>query len=82
MRDHNKRSFPNDIHILESQVFNTEVFESALKGIDHVIYTLSIPEQYEHDTGIFYAVIRETHPVADEEGFSPYFRSLQRHADS
>ena len=56
MRDHNKRSFPNDIHILESQVFNTEVFESALKGIDHVIYTLSIPEQYEHDTGIFHAV--------------------------
>ena len=74
-----------------------------------MIYTLGIPEQYEHDTGIFHAVnyellnmltkagpkrltyistyevfqaidgaIRETHPVANEEGFSPYFRSMIR----
>jgi len=111
VRDRNRRSFPHGIHILESPVFNTEVFENALQDIDHVIYALGIPEQYQHDTGIFHevnydllktfldalikaglrkltyistyevfqtvdGVIRETHPVADEEGFSPYFRSM------
>ena len=54
MRDRNRRSFPNDIRILESPVFNTAVFDNALKEIDHVIYALGIPEQYQHDTGIFH----------------------------
>jgi nucleoside-diphosphate-sugar epimerase len=111
VRDRNRRSFPHGIHILESPVFNTEVFENALQDIVHVIYALGIPEQYQHDTGIFHAVnydllktfldaltkegpkkltyvstyevfqaidgvIRENHPVANEEGFSPYFRSM------
>jgi hypothetical protein len=107
VRDRNRRSFPNDIRILESPVFNTAVFDNALKEIDHVIYALGIPEQYQHDTGIFHeenydlfktfldtltkagpkkltyevfqaidGVIRETHPLVNEKGFSPYFRSM------
>lgn len=44
VRDRNKRSIPEGIRILESSVFNTEVFENALKDIDHVIYAMGIPE--------------------------------------
>ena len=56
VRDRSSRSFPEGIRILESSVFHIDVFENALKDIDHVIYTLGIPEQYQHDTGIFHEV--------------------------
>jgi nucleoside-diphosphate-sugar epimerase len=113
VRNRARRAFPVSVRILESPDFDAQAFHSAMHGLDHVIYTLGLPEQYVPDTALFeqtnvglfrvfldelvrarhpvltyistYEVfqavngfIRETHPVANPYGFSPYFQSMIR----
>ncbi len=113
VRDRTKRQFPENCQVLESRSFNRRAFHQALSGIDHVIYSVGLPEQYAPDPNVFdrvnldllkaflpemehagpsaltyistyevfqaiNGVIRESHPVASENGFSPYFKSMIR----
>ena len=113
VRDRSKRPFPKAVHVIESRALNPQAFCRALSGIDHVIYSTGLPEQYVPDTNVFErvnldlfktflaemanadasaltyistyevfqaigGVIRESHPVACETGFSPYFQSMIR----
>ncbi len=113
VRDRTKQRFPEQFQVLESRSFDRQAFRRALNGIDHVIYSVGLPEQYLPDpsafdrvnlgllrvflaemadsdpSGLTYistyevfqaanGVIRESHPVASEHGFSPYFQSMIR----
>jgi nucleoside-diphosphate-sugar epimerase len=113
VRDRTKRPFPQTVGILESRSLTPQAFRRALSDIDHVIYSVGLPEQYVPDSGVFErvnldllknflvemanadasaltyistyevfqaidGVIRESHPVASETGFSPYFQSMIR----
>jgi nucleoside-diphosphate-sugar epimerase len=101
------------VRVLESRSLDAQAFRKALSGIDHVIYSVGLPEQYAPDSGVFErvnldllktflaemahadpsaltyistyevfqaidGVIRESHPVASEAGFSAYFQSMIR----
>ena len=113
VRDRNKHPFPQTVRVLESRSLNPQAFRQALSGIDHVIYSVGLPEQYAPDSGVFErvnldllrtflaemahadassltyissyevfqaidGVIRESHPVSGEAGFSAYFQSMIR----
>ena len=113
VRDRTKCPFPQTVRVLESRSFDAQAFRQTLSGIDHVIYSVGLPEQYVPDSGVFErvnldllktflvemahadasaltyistyevfqaidGVIRESHPVASETGFSPYFQSMIR----
>ena len=113
VRDRTKRPFPETVRVFESRSLNPQAFRQALSGIDHVIYSVGLPEQYMPDTNVFErvnldllktflaemansgasaltyistyevfqainGVIRESHPVVSEIGFSPYFQSMIR----
>ena len=113
VRDRTKRPFPETVRVFESRSLNPQAFRQALGGIDHVIYSVGLPEQYMPDTNVFErvnldllktflaemansgasaltyistyevfqainGVIRESHPVVSEIGFSPYFQSMIR----
>ena len=113
VRDRAKPPFPQSVRVLQSRSLNPQAFRRALSDIDHVIYSVGLPEQYVPDSGVFervnldllkiflaemadadasaltyistyevfqaiYGVIRESHPVASETGFSPYFQSMIR----
>ena len=53
VRDKTKNVFPTNCQILESSSFNRQTFRQALIGIDHVIYSAGLPEQYVSDTNVF-----------------------------
>ncbi len=53
VRDQTKHSFPEHYRVLESRSFNRQAFRQALIGIDHVIYSAGLPEQYLPDTTVF-----------------------------
>ena len=111
VRDRTNRRFPEDCQVFESPTLESQAFRRALTGIDHVIYSVGLPEQYQPDSVVFErvnldllkafllemahtgstaltyvstyevfqsinGVIRESHPVTSEDGFSPYFRSM------
>jgi len=113
VRDRTKRPFPKAMHIIESRSLSPQAFCRALSGIDHVIYSVGLPEQYMRDPKVFDqvnldllkiflaemvkadasdltyistyevfqaidGVIRESHSVVSEIGFSPYFQSMIR----
>ena len=113
VRDRTKRPFPETVRVFEYRSLNPQAFRQALGGIDHVIYSVGLPEQYMPDTNVFErvnldllktflaemansgasaltyistyevfqainGVIRESHPVVSEIGFSPYFQSMIR----
>ncbi len=113
VRDRTKHPFPENCQIFESRSFDSQAFRQALRCIDHVIYSVGLPEQYQPDPVVFErvnldllkafllemahtgprvltyvstyevfqsinGVIRESHPVTGEDGFSPYFRSMIR----
>lgn len=113
VRDRTKYLFPENCQVSESRSLDSQAFRQALNGIDHVIYSLGLPEQYQPDPNVFErvnldllkvfllemahtgptaltyvstyevfqsinGVIRESHPVTSEDGFSPYFRSMIR----
>ena len=113
VRDRTKRPFPETVRVFESCSLHLQAFRQALSGIDHVIYSVGLPEQYMPDTNVFErvnldllktflaemansgasaltyistyevfqainGVIRESHPIASEIGFSPYFQSMIR----
>ncbi len=44
---------PEAATILEREEFNAEVFGSALRGIDHAIYGIGLPEQFLFDDSVF-----------------------------
>ncbi len=111
VRDRTNRRIPENCQVFESPTFDSHAFRRALTGIDHVIYSVGLPEQYQRDPVVFKrvnldllkafllemahtgprvltyvstyevfqsinGVIRESHPVTGEDGFSPYFRSM------
>ena len=113
VRDRTKHPFPQTVRVLESRSLDAQAFRQALSGIDHVIYSVGLPEQYVPDWRVFKrvnldllkiflaempnadtsaltyistyevfqaidGVIRESHPVAGEAGFSAYFQSMIR----
>ena len=53
VRDRTKRPFPEAVRVFESRSFNPQAFRRALSGIDHVIYSVGLPEQYVSDTSVF-----------------------------
>jgi nucleoside-diphosphate-sugar epimerase len=47
------QQLPEGATILERNEFDTESFRSALRGIDHVIYGVGLPEQFLFDDSVF-----------------------------
>ena len=39
--------------MIERRDFTPDVFKSALSGVDHVIYGIGLPEQFQFDDGVF-----------------------------
>lgn len=53
VRDSAHIDFPNNVRIIERSRFAPETFAAALRDIDHVIYSLGLPEQFTFDETIF-----------------------------
>jgi dihydroflavonol-4-reductase len=45
--------FSSKVDVIERPVFTPDVFADALRGADHVIYGVGLPEQFQFDTSIF-----------------------------
>lgn len=46
-------NFPDAVSVLERATFTPEAFGEALVGIDHVIYGIGLPEQFQFDDAVF-----------------------------
>lgn len=53
VRDRHKLSFPAAVTVIEAPTFTADVFARALDGIDHAIYGIGLPEQFQFDPTIF-----------------------------
>lgn len=53
VRDASGLQFPENVTVLERGDFTPEVFSAALSGIDHVIYGIGLPEQFQFDDSVF-----------------------------
>jgi dihydroflavonol-4-reductase len=53
VRDRTKRSFPKAVQVIESRALSPRAFRHALSGIEHVIYSVGLPEQYLPDANVF-----------------------------
>ena len=47
------QQLPEGATILEQEEFTAESFRSALRGMDHVIYGIGLPEQFLFDDNVF-----------------------------
>jgi nucleoside-diphosphate-sugar epimerase len=45
--------FPENVTVLERADFTPDVFRAALSGVDHVIYGIGLPEQFQFDDSVF-----------------------------
>ncbi len=53
VRDARDLQFPDGVTVIERRDFTPDVFKSALSGVDHVIYGIGLPEQFQFDDGVF-----------------------------
>jgi nucleoside-diphosphate-sugar epimerase len=56
VRSRARRTFPENVSVLESPAFDAQAYRGAISDVDHVVYTLGIPEQYVPDTARFQRV--------------------------
>ena len=53
VRDRTKCLLPETVRVLESRALDPQAFRRAMSDIDHVIYSVGLPEQYMPDTSVF-----------------------------
>jgi nucleoside-diphosphate-sugar epimerase len=53
VRKASQRQFPDGVTVLEHAEFTPEAFSLALRGVDHAIYGVGLPEQFLFDDGVF-----------------------------
>jgi nucleoside-diphosphate-sugar epimerase len=56
VRDGRKLPFPAGVRVIERSTFDPDAFRAALAGVEHVIYSVGLPEQFQFDTSIFQRV--------------------------
>jgi dihydroflavonol-4-reductase len=59
VRDKSDLQFPANVTVVERADFTPDVFKAALSGIDHVIYGIGLPEQFQFDNSVFDRVNRQ-----------------------
>jgi dihydroflavonol-4-reductase len=45
--------FPATVTVIEQREFTREVFEAAMRDVDHVVYCIGLPEQFLFDNRVF-----------------------------
>lgn len=53
VRNASGQDFPKTITVMEHSEFTPDVFASALRDMDHVIYGVGLPEQFLFDNDVF-----------------------------
>jgi dihydroflavonol-4-reductase len=53
VRDASDLQFLENVTVLERADFTPDVFRTALSGVDHAIYGIGLPEQFQFDNSVF-----------------------------
>jgi uncharacterized protein YbjT (DUF2867 family) len=53
VRNASGQHFPEAVTVIERSEFTPEVFRSVLRDVDHVIYSIGLPEQFLFDNSVF-----------------------------
>jgi uncharacterized protein YbjT (DUF2867 family) len=53
VRDASDLQFEENVTVLQRGNFTPDVFSTALSGVDHVVYGIGLPEQFQFDNSVF-----------------------------